>query len=191
MYSMTPKVFYFFFNMSIKKRIILRWFQIRGNNLKRKVICQKLLQVSNIEEDKLQETAQNFEKHVLQKCLRIAFYTYIPVNLNHFLKKHHNRCTLLHMYSRAYVMESALRIRIPSGNFSREQGWNLKKCSQYGECCEIISAYLSPIRFNAFSLFSEEDTLRIENGLLLKLYVHQCLPTNWRYGTYQKVYFLG
>jgi hypothetical protein len=33
-----------------------------------------------------QETAQNFEKHVLQKCLRIAFYTYIPMNLYHFLK---------------------------------------------------------------------------------------------------------
>jgi len=33
-----------------------------------------------------QETAQNFEKRVLQKCLRIAFYTYIPVNLNNFPK---------------------------------------------------------------------------------------------------------
>jgi hypothetical protein len=41
-----------------------------------------------------QETAQNFEKLVLQNCLRIAFYTYIPVNLYNFLKKHHNRCTL-------------------------------------------------------------------------------------------------
>jgi hypothetical protein len=41
-----------------------------------------------------QETAQNFEKDVLQKCLRIAFYTYIPVNLYNFLKKHYNRCTL-------------------------------------------------------------------------------------------------
>jgi hypothetical protein len=43
-----------------------------------------------------QETAQNFEKHFLQKCLRIAFYTYmyIPVNLYNFLKKHYNRCTL-------------------------------------------------------------------------------------------------
>ncbi len=29
------------------------------------------------------------------KCLRIAFYTYIPLNLYNFLKKHHNRCTLL------------------------------------------------------------------------------------------------
>ena len=42
-----------------------------------------------------QETAQNFEKRVLQKCLRITFYTYKPVNPFHFLKKHQNRCTLL------------------------------------------------------------------------------------------------
>jgi hypothetical protein len=42
-----------------------------------------------------QETAQNFEKRVLQKCLRIAFYTYITMNLHHFLKKHHNHCTLV------------------------------------------------------------------------------------------------
>jgi hypothetical protein len=41
-----------------------------------------------------QEMAQNFEKLVLQKCLRIAFYTYIPVNLHHFPKNHHNHCTL-------------------------------------------------------------------------------------------------
>jgi hypothetical protein len=45
-----------------------------------------------------QETVQNFEKRVLQKCLRITFYTYQPVNPFHFLKKHHNRCTLIHMY---------------------------------------------------------------------------------------------
>jgi hypothetical protein len=55
----------------------------------------------------LQETAQNFEKGVLQKFLRITFYTYIPVNPYHFLKKHHNRCTLLDMlrkgtFSRIY-----------------------------------------------------------------------------------------
>ncbi len=43
-----------------------------------------------------QETAQNFEKRVLQKGLRIPFYTYIPVNLHHFLKKHHNHCTLVY-----------------------------------------------------------------------------------------------
>jgi hypothetical protein len=33
-----------------------------------------------------QETAQNFEKVVLQKFLRITFYNYIPVNPHHFLK---------------------------------------------------------------------------------------------------------
>ncbi len=59
MYSMTPKFFYFFFNIWVsKKRRILCWFQIRWNNLKKvyleKVFCQKLVQVSSIEEDKLQ-----------------------------------------------------------------------------------------------------------------------------------------
>jgi hypothetical protein len=53
-----------------------------------------------------QETAQNFEKHVLQKCLRIAFYTYMPVNLYHFLKKPHNRSTLLYtVHGRALVLQ--------------------------------------------------------------------------------------
>jgi hypothetical protein len=57
--SMTPKFFNFFFNIWVsKKRRILRWFQIWGNNLKKvyleKVICQKPVQVSSIEEDKLQ-----------------------------------------------------------------------------------------------------------------------------------------
>ncbi len=33
------------------------------------------------------ETAQNFEKLILQMFLRITVYTYIPVNLYHFLKK--------------------------------------------------------------------------------------------------------
>ncbi len=51
--------FYFFFNIWVsKKRRILRWFQICGKNINKvypeKVICQKLLQVSSIEEDKLQ-----------------------------------------------------------------------------------------------------------------------------------------
>ena len=59
MYSMTPNFFYFFFNIWVsKKRRILRWFQIRWNNLKKayleKVIFQKLVQVSSIEEDKFQ-----------------------------------------------------------------------------------------------------------------------------------------
>ncbi len=30
----------------------------------------------------------------------MAFYTYIPVNLYNFLKKHHNRCTLLYALQR-------------------------------------------------------------------------------------------
>ncbi len=34
-----------------------------------------------------QETAQNFEKHVLQKCLRITFYTYKPKKPLLFSKK--------------------------------------------------------------------------------------------------------
>jgi hypothetical protein len=32
-----------------------------------------------------QETAQILEKLVLQKCLRINFYTYIPVNLYRYI----------------------------------------------------------------------------------------------------------
>jgi hypothetical protein len=46
-----------------------------------------------------QETAQNFEKRILLKCLRITFYTYKPMNPFHFLKKHQNRCTLLEIHS--------------------------------------------------------------------------------------------
>jgi hypothetical protein len=34
-----------------------------------------------------QETAQNFEKRILQKCLRITFSIYKPVKPFHFLKK--------------------------------------------------------------------------------------------------------
>lgn len=45
-----------------------------------------------------QATAQNFEKRILQKCLRIHFCTYISVNPLHFIKKHHNHCTLLYMF---------------------------------------------------------------------------------------------
>ncbi len=43
---------------------------------------------------------QNFEKRVLQKCFRITFYTYKPVNPFHFLKKHQNRCTLGDIHSK-------------------------------------------------------------------------------------------
>jgi hypothetical protein len=63
-----------------------------------------------------QETAQNFDKHVLQKCLRIAFYTYIyTVNLYHFRKKRHNRCTLLcrHQREREEALEDFKRERKP------------------------------------------------------------------------------
>ncbi len=40
-----------------------------------------------------------FQKHILQKCIRITFYTYIPVNPYHFLKKHHNRSKLTWNFS--------------------------------------------------------------------------------------------
>ncbi len=43
--------------------------------------------------------AKNFEKRILQKCLRINFYTYIPMNPYNFLKKHYNRCTLVFICS--------------------------------------------------------------------------------------------
>jgi hypothetical protein len=42
-----------------------------------------------------QEMAQNLKKHISQKCLRITFYNYKPVNPFHFLKTHQNRCTLM------------------------------------------------------------------------------------------------
>ncbi len=44
----------------------------------------------------LARNAQNFEKRVLKRFLRITFYTYIPVIPCHFLKKHHYRCALLY-----------------------------------------------------------------------------------------------
>ena len=58
MYSMTPKIFLFFFGIWVSKiRRILRWFQICGNNWEKihpeKAICQTLLQVSSIEEENL------------------------------------------------------------------------------------------------------------------------------------------
>jgi hypothetical protein len=45
-----------------------------------------------------QETAQN-SQNVLQMWQRITFYTYIPVNPLHFLKKQHNRCTSAAVYN--------------------------------------------------------------------------------------------
>ncbi len=83
MYSMTTKFFYFFFNIWVsKKRRILRWFQIRGNNLKKayleKVICQKLLQVSRREEYKL------------QFCTLLMPVTFLLANLLHFSQQFRN-----------------------------------------------------------------------------------------------------
>jgi hypothetical protein len=59
MNSMTPKFFISFLTYEYKKNEELYTdFKIRGNILKKvyleKVICQKLFQVSSIEEDKLQ-----------------------------------------------------------------------------------------------------------------------------------------
>jgi hypothetical protein len=47
--------------------------------------------------------AQNFEKRVLQKCLRITFCTYKPVNPFHFHKKHQNRCTQVPSYAKKVI----------------------------------------------------------------------------------------
>ncbi len=101
--------------MSIQNMQNFTLFQIRRNNRKKeqpeKVICQKRMQVnswypySNFVKKKLyyifetlkpnsQEMAKNFEKRILQMFHRITFFTYIPVNPYHFIKKHHNRCTL-------------------------------------------------------------------------------------------------
>jgi hypothetical protein len=55
-----------------------------------------------------QETAQHFEKSVLQKCLRITFYTYKPMNPFHFQQKHQNRCTLLYTYQLSLIIDLAL-----------------------------------------------------------------------------------
>jgi hypothetical protein len=59
-----------------------------------------------------QETAQNFEKRVLQKCLRITVYTYKPVNPFNFLKKHQNHCTL------SLLLENSNKIVIAPGSAS-------------------------------------------------------------------------
>jgi hypothetical protein len=90
---------------------------------------------------------QNFEKCFVQKFLRITFCTYIPVNHHHFLKKHHNRSTLLYIhtvYAQAwYLCESLtstrqdLRSRKERCREQKIQGKNLsfdklkeKKCTQ-------------------------------------------------------------
>ena len=88
MYYMTPKFFYFYFNIWVaKKRRILRWFQIRGNDLKKvyieKVICQKLLQDSSMEEDKL------------QFCTLLLPVTFLLANFLHFSRQIPNQRKIL------------------------------------------------------------------------------------------------
>jgi hypothetical protein len=88
MYSMTPNIFYFFFNIWVsKKRRILSWFQIRGNNLKKvyleKVFCQKLRQVSSIEEAKL------------QFCKLLLPVTFLLANFLHFYQQIPNQRKIL------------------------------------------------------------------------------------------------
>ncbi len=88
MYSMTPKNFYFFFNIRVsKKRRILRWFQIRGNNLKKvyleKVFCQKLLQVSSREEYKL------------LFCTLLLPVTFLLANILHLSQQFRNQRKIL------------------------------------------------------------------------------------------------
>ncbi len=91
MYSMTPKFFYFFFNIwVIKKRRILRWFQIRGNNLKivylKKVIRRKLVQVSSLEEDKL------------KFCTLLLPVTFLLANFLHFSQQIPNQRKILSFF---------------------------------------------------------------------------------------------
>ena len=95
MYSMTPKFFYFFFNIWVsKKSRILRWFQIRGNNLKKvyleKVICQKLLQVSSRKEYKL------------QFCTFPLPVTFLLANFLHFSQQFRNQRKILSFFGSPY-----------------------------------------------------------------------------------------
>ena len=86
MYSMTPKFFKCFFNIWLsKKRRILRWFQIRGNYLKKvyleKVICQKLSQFSSREEHKF--------------CTLLLPVTFLLANFLHFSQQFQNQRKIL------------------------------------------------------------------------------------------------
>jgi hypothetical protein len=65
---------------------ILRCFDTQIQVLQRKRFYVILALFETLQPDS-QETAQNFEKRVLQKCLRITFYAYKTVNSFHFLKK--------------------------------------------------------------------------------------------------------
>ncbi len=91
MYSMTPKFFYFFFNLWVsKKHIILRWFQIRGSNLKKvyleKVICQKLLQVSS---------RDTREEYKLKFCTLLLPVNFLLANFLHFSQQFRNQRKIL------------------------------------------------------------------------------------------------
>ena len=93
MYSMTPKFFYFFFNIWVSKNAkFLRWFQIRKNNLKKvyieKVICQKLIQVSSIEEYKL------------QFCTLLLPVTFLLANFLHFSQQFQNQRKILRCFEK-------------------------------------------------------------------------------------------
>ncbi len=79
------------------QRKIFRFFYTHIQILQRKSFYVILAFFETLKPDS-QETAQNFEKRVLQKCLRITFYTYKPVNPFNFIKKHQNRCTLVYIF---------------------------------------------------------------------------------------------
>ncbi len=94
--------------MSIKKRRILRWFRIRGNNLKKvyleKVFCQKLVQVSSREEAKLQFCTllspitfllANFLHFSQQIPNQRKILSCFDTHISFFLSFFHNRCTLI------------------------------------------------------------------------------------------------
>jgi hypothetical protein len=74
-----------------------------------------------------QETAQNFVKGVLQKFFRITFYTYIPVNPYHFLKRHHNRCTLLTTQVEYLVLTSSWCLSVERGGCAMTEVWDLEE----------------------------------------------------------------
>ncbi len=91
MFSMTPKIFLFFFGIWVFKICrILRWFQICGNNWKKvyseKVICQILLQVSSIEEENL------------RFFILFLAITFLLANLSHFSQQFRNQRKILRFF---------------------------------------------------------------------------------------------
>ena len=91
------------------QRKILCCFDTHIQILQRKSFYVILALFETIKPDS-QETAQNFEKRVLQKCLRITFYTCKPVNPFQFLKKHQNRCTLPYISYDALLCSYAMYV---------------------------------------------------------------------------------